>query len=117
MINLSYQYKLRLTKRQEREIDKILDTCRKVYNYAVRERKDWLNSRKSPINACSLKLEYIIPVDTPFPNYNIQAKNLTKARKTNPDLGCCNAQVLQQTLLTLDRAFSDMKARGFGFPR
>ncbi len=28
-----------------------------------------------------------------------------------------NAQVLQQTLKTLDRAFSDMRAKGNGFPR
>ncbi len=98
-------------------VEYILGVCRQVYNYALAERKDWLKSRKSPINSCSLKSEYIIPADTPFPNYNIQSKNLTKAKKKNPDLKSVNAEVLQQTLKTLDRAFSDMKAKGNGFPR
>ena len=43
-----------------------------------------LNSKKSPVNACSLISEYIIPADAPYPNYNVQAKNLTIAKKTNP---------------------------------
>jgi putative transposase len=34
-----------------------------------RERKDWLNSRKCPVNACSIASEYIIPGDAPEPNY------------------------------------------------
>jgi putative transposase len=88
-----------------------------VWNYALREKKDWLNSRKSPVNACSIHSEYIIPADTPFPNYHNQSKALTEAKKTNPELKKINAQVLQQTLRTLDRAFEDMKASGKGFPR
>ena len=38
-------------------------------------------------------------------------------KKRSPYLKSVNAQVLQQTLKTLDRAFSDMKASCFGFPR
>jgi putative transposase len=34
-----------------------------------RERKDWLNPRKCPVNACSIVSEYIIPGDAPEPNY------------------------------------------------
>jgi putative transposase len=56
-------------------------------------------------------------VDEPFPNYHQQAKYLTEAKKDNDFLSSANAQVLQQTLRTLDRAIDDMKARGFGFPR
>ena len=106
MITLIYQYKLRPNKQQEEEIKDILDVCKSVYNYALRERKDWLSSRKSPINSCSIICEYIIPADAPYPNYNVQAKNLTIAKKNNPRLKSVNAQVLQQTLKTLDRAFS-----------
>ncbi|WP_353735905.1 transposase [Okeania sp. SIO2F5] len=95
----------------------ILDVCKSVYNYALRGHKDWLSSRKSPINICSIISEYIIPGDTPYPNYNYQAKNLTTAKKTNPKLKSVNAQVLQQTLKQLDRAFSEMKSLGKGFPR
>ena len=117
MINLNFQYKLKLKKAQMKEVDRILDTCKSVYNYALKERKDWSNSRKSPVNACSLFQEYIIPADAPYPNYNNQAKNLTQARKNHEFLKSVHSQVLQQTLKTLDRAFSDMKNRGFGFPR
>ncbi|WP_287517535.1 transposase [Okeania sp. SIO2C2] len=117
MITLTYQYKLKTTKQQEAEINQILDVCKTVYNYALRERKDWLSSRKSLINSCSIISEYIIPADAPYPNYNCQAKSLTVAKKTNPRLKSVNAQVLQQTLKTLDRAFVDMKSLGRGFPR
>jgi putative transposase len=81
------------------------------------ERKHWYNSRKSPVNSCSLISEYIIPADSPYPNYNHQAKQLTIAKKTNQNLKSVKAQVLQQTLKTLDRAFSDMRSKGYGFPR
>ncbi|MGK7920197.1 MAG: RNA-guided endonuclease InsQ/TnpB family protein [Trichodesmium sp.] len=117
MITLTYQYKLNPNKQQEAKINHILDVCNSVYNYALRERKDWLSSRKSPINSCSIVSEYIIPADQPYPNYNHQAKSLTIAKKTNTKLKSVNAQVLQQTLKTLDRAFSEMKSLGKGFPR
>jgi putative transposase len=117
VITLTYQYKLKPTKRQIMEIDHYLDVCKNVFNYALKERKDWLNSRKSLADRCSLSKEYIIPVDTPYPSYNHQAKALTQAKKNNERLKSVNAQVLQQTLKQLDRAFSDIKAKGFGFPR
>lgn len=117
MITLTYQYKLKVNKQQEREINQILDVCKSVYNYALAERKDWINSRKSQVERCSIVSEYIIRSDTPYPNYFIQAKNLTEAKKLYPLLKTVNAQVLQQVLKTLDRAFNDMKAKGNGFPR
>ena len=48
---------------------------------------------------------------------NYQAKSLTIAKKTNPRLKSVNAQVLQQTLKTLNRAFSEMKSFSKGFPK
>ena len=117
MITLTYRYKLKVNRRQTQEIEHILEVCRQVYNFALTERKHWFLSRKSPVNACSLVREYIIPSNTPYPNYNIQAKNLTTAKKSNLQLKSVNAQVLQQTLKRLDKAFSDMRAKGNGFPR
>jgi len=99
------------------EINHYLDVCKSVFNYALKERKDWLNSRKSPINVCSLKQEYIIPADVPYPSYHNQAKALTQAKKNNKRLKSVHSQVLQQTLKQLDRAFCDMKVKGHGFPR
>jgi len=117
MITLTYEYKLRPTKQQAEEMDHILDVCRSVWNYALRERKDWSASRKCDINACSLRSEYIMAADTPYPNFAAQCKALTQAKKDNPRLQSVNAQVLQQVLKTLDRAHTDMKKQGKGYPR
>ncbi len=117
MLTLTYEYKLEPTAEQIAYIENTLDVCRSVWNFALRHRKDWCQARKSPVNACSIHTEYIISVDEPFPDYHKQAKYLTVAKKNNDFLKSANAQVLQQTLRTLDRAWDDMRARGFGFPR
>jgi putative transposase len=117
MLNLSYEYKLKPTQKQISEIERTLVICRKVWNYALRERKDWINSRKCAINACSLAREYIITADAPYPNYYVQAAGLTIAKELYPELKTVNAQMLQQVLRKLETAFLDMKRKGMGFPR
>lgn len=94
-----------------------MEQCRRVYNYALAERKDWMNSRRCAVNACSLRSEYIIPADTPYPNYYAQKRNLTVARKVIPELNAVHSQVLQQALARLDKSFRFMQQREFGFPR
>ncbi len=117
MLTLTYEYKLEPTPEQVDIIENTFNVCRSVWNFALGYRRDWCKSRKSQINACSIEREYIMSVDEPFPNYHVQAKQLTEVKKNNDFLGSANAQVLQQTLRTLDRAWDDMRARGFGFPR
>ena len=117
MLTLTHEYKLKPTKQQIETIENSLNVCRKIWNYALRERKDWSASRKCPVNACSLHSEYIMAADAPYPNYFFQAKSLTKAKKSSPELKSVNAQALQQVLKTLEKAFKDRKERGFGFPR
>lgn len=94
-----------------------MEQCRRVYNYALAERKDWMNSRKCQVNTCSIRSEYIIPADAPYPNYYIQKRNLTQARKVIPELDAVHSQVLQEVLLRLDKSFRSMREQGFGFPR
>ena len=117
MITLTYEFKLSPNPTQVILFDQWLETCRRVWNCALSERKDWVNSRKCEMNSCSIRQEYILPIDTPKPTYKQQAKSLTEAKKTNPDLKAVNAQVLQQVLMQLDKAFTNMWDRGFGFPR
>ncbi|ANV84481.1 transposase [Picosynechococcus sp. PCC 7003] len=117
MLNMTWEFKLKLTAEQVSEIERTLTVCRKVWNYALRERKDWLNSRKSPINACSIEREYIISVDEPFPNYHVQAKRLTTAKKEIEALRSVNAQMLQQVLRKLETAFEQWRMKKHGFPR
>lgn len=117
MLTLTYEYKLKPTAEQTQEIERILNICRQVWNYALRERKDWLNSRKCRVDACSIGSEYIIPVDKPYPNYAKQCKTLTESKDHPPELKTVNAQVLQQVLRRLETAFVDMQRKGMGFPR
>jgi putative transposase len=117
MFNLIYEFKLKPTTAQVTTFTEWLEQCRKVYNYALAERKDWVNSRKSPINCCSIKHEYIIPADVPAPNYSSQCENLTQAKKNIPVLKQVHSQVLQQTLKRLQKAFEGMWENGRGFPR
>nr|MDJ0533312.1 transposase [Xenococcaceae cyanobacterium MO_207.B15] len=118
MILLTYSYKIKPTKQQIKQFEQYLDICRSVYNFAHAERKAWLQSRKSKIDRCSIVSEYIIPADATFPSYNNQAKALTEAKKKFPHLKLVNAQVLQQVLKRLDKAYSDfLKIPERGFPR
>ena len=117
MFNLTFEFKLKPTVAQIAVFEDWLEQCRKVYNYALKERKDWYNSRKCQINSCSLRSEYIIPADTPRPTYSSQCKALTAYRKTSPALQRVNAAVLQQTLRRLEKSFVSMWEQSHGFPR
>lgn len=117
MQTLTYEYKLEPTTEQSQAFEQWLEICRRVYNYALRERKDWVNSRKCQVNACSLKQEYILPADAPRPTFYSQCKSLAAAKETNPDLKIPHTHVLQQVLRTLEAAFVAMWERGHGFPR
>lgn len=117
MINLTYEYRLYPDAQQTELMTQWLETCRKVYNYALRERRDWIKSRKCDINACSLRGEYIIAVDAPKPTYYQQKRNLTAARKVIPTLGAVHSQVLQDVMGRLEKAFNGLWNSGHGFPR
>ena len=116
MLNLTYNYKIIPTPEQIEKIELNLSVCKSVWNYALAERKLWYKSRSCPVNACSVKSEYIVP-PFQYPNYHIQSANLTKAKKEIDFLTKGNAQAMQQTLRKLDRAFNEMKSQGKGFPR
>ena len=117
MITLSYEYKLIPTNEQAKTFDDWLEICRQVYNYALAERKDYVNSRKCRIDACSIYSEYIMAADAKRPNYFSQCKSLAAAKKLIPELKIPQSSVLQQTLRQLEKAFVNMFDRGFGFPR
>ena len=117
MLNITYQYKLEPTTEQLLVMNQWLETARKVYNYALAERRDWIKSRKCDVNACSIRGEYVIAADTPSPTYASQCRALTEARKALPNLQAVNAQVLQQVLQTVEKAFIGMWELLRGFPR
>ncbi|MDJ0743560.1 MAG: transposase [Xenococcaceae cyanobacterium MO_167.B27] len=117
MLTRTFQFKLKPTAEQVSIFESWLIACRKVYNYALAERKAWGNSRKCEINACSIEQEYIIPADAKRPNFASQCRALTQARKKFPELGSVHVHVLQETLKRLENAMVAMWDRGHGFPR
>jgi putative transposase len=86
MFHLTYEFKLKPTTRQIEIFENWLEQCRRVYNYALAERKHWFESRSCQINACSIRSEFIIGAETKRPTYASQCKSLTTAR-ANGSLG------------------------------
>ncbi len=117
MLNLTYEYKLKPTPAQAVIFEDWLEQCRRVYNYALAERKHWFQSRSCQINACSIRSEFIIPAEIKRPTYASQCKSLTTARTSIPALGNVQVHVLQQTLRRLEKAFVSMWEQKHGFPR
>jgi len=134
MLTFNYQYRIYPDRSQEKKLLEIMEVCRSAYNYALREIKDWCNSRKCSIDRCSLVSEYIIPADAKFPSELNQLNQLPKAKKEFPRLKAdatdlevsskshahqveVPSQVLQQTIKQLHRAWDFFRARGYGFPR
>ncbi len=114
MLTLTYRYRIYPSAEQELQMLEWLEACRRTYNYAVRERKDWINSRKCDVNACSLQSEYIIPADSPYPDYYRQKKALAEAKKTSPQMKAVYSQTLQDVIGRVDAAFAFMKQRRYG---
>jgi putative transposase len=114
---INYCYRIYPDANQEQTMLHWLEISRKVYNYALGEIKDWVNSRKCSLDYCSLEREYIIPADKPFPTYYNQQNALPKAKKQFPLLGEAPSQVLQTTIRRLHDAWNYFQERGFGFPR
>ena len=117
MESRTYTYRIHPDIDQEAKMLDWLEQCRRVYNYALRQRKDWINSRKCRVDACSLRQEYIMSADKPYPDYYKQQNALTKAKKQIPEFQAVHSQVLQDALKRLDRAFKMRQERQFGFPR
>jgi putative transposase len=117
VFNLTWELKLKPTATQIAVFEDSLEQCPKVHNSALKECKDWYNSRKCQINSCSQSSEYIIPADGPLPTYSSQSKALTTYRKTSPALLRVNAALLQQMRLRLEKSFVSMCEQSQGFPR
>jgi putative transposase len=114
---LNYTYRIYPDAQQQESLNEWLDICRTSYNYALRELKDWIASRKCAIDRCSLESEYIMSADYPFPGYHQQQNNLPKAKKEFPRLKEVPSQVLQTNIRRLHDAWDFFQKRGYGFPR
>jgi len=116
-IDYNYRYRIYPDAEQVKLLNEWLETCRVSYNYALRELKDWIASRKCQIDRCSLESEYIMAADYPFPSYHQQQNNLPKAKKKFPRLKAVQSQVLQTNTKRLHDSWDSFRKRGYGFPR
>jgi putative transposase len=117
MLILTHRYRIYPDATQEQTFIEWMDICRGAYNYALREIKDWCDSRKCLIDRCSLEKEYILPADLKFPGEIAQLNNLPRAKKEFPRLKEVPSQVLQQAVKQLHVGWKFFQERGFGFPR
>jgi putative transposase len=114
---MNYQYAIYPDAAQQELMLEWLETCRRLYNRCLGDLKDWINSRKCPIDRCSLAHEYILSADIPFPSYLEQKRQLTQWKKENPWLQKVHSQVTQDVVKRLHNTWEAFKNRGFGFPR
>jgi putative transposase len=117
MLNFNYCYRIYPDTAQEEMLLEWMEICRRAYNYALREIKDWCNSRKCLVDRCSIESEYIIPATNRFPTEVNQLNSLPAAKKEFPRLASVPSQVLQQTIKQLHKGWEFFQKRGFGFPR
>jgi putative transposase len=117
MLTLTHRYRIYPDPAQEQQLIEWMEICRSAFNYAMREIKDWYDSRKCLVDRCSLEKEYILSPEVKFPGEIQQLNNLPKAKKEFPRLGEVPSQVLQQAIKQLHVGWKYFQERGFGFPR
>ena len=117
MLTMNMTYRIYPSADQEAIMLDWLETCRRLYNRCLRDLKTWLNGQKCPIDRCSLKQEYIVPADLPFPSYLEQKRQLTQWKKENPWFKAVHSQVTQDVVKRMHNTWEAFKKRGFGFPR
>ncbi|NEO75079.1 transposase [Moorena sp. SIO4G3] len=116
----AYQYRLRLTKTQESEIERWLDMLRCQYNYLLADRFNWYEQNRCSINSCPLICH--LPDLRNNPDYFSQKKTLPQLKKDRPWYKVVQSQVLQDCVKRVDLAFKrflkgDSNGKRSGRPR
>ena len=116
----AYQYRLRLTKSQEAEVEKWLDMLRCQYNYLLADRFNWYEQNRCSLNSCPLVCH--LPELRSNPDYFSQKKTLPQLKKDRPWYASVQSQVLQDCVKRVDLAFKrflkgDINGNKSGRPR
>ena len=117
MLTLTHRYRIYPDTTQEQQLIEWMELCRGAYNYALREIKEWCDSRKCLVDRCSLEKEYILPAEVKFPGEIQQLNNLPRAKKEFPRLGEVPSQVRPHAIKQFHKGWEYFQKRGFGFPR
>ena len=116
----AYQYRLRLTKSQEAEIERWLDMLRHQYNFLLADRFKWYEQNRCSINSCPLVCH--LPELRNNPDYFSQKKTLPRLKQDRPWYKVVQSQVLQDCVKRVDIAFKrflkgDSNGKKSGRPR
>ncbi|NEO70694.1 transposase [Moorena sp. SIO3H5] len=116
----AYQYRLRLSKSQEAEIERWLDMLRHQYNYLLADRFNWYEQNRCSINSCPLICH--LPELRNNPDYFSQKRTLPQLKKDRHWYKTIHANVLQDCVKRVDLAFKrylkgDCNGKKSGRPR
>jgi putative transposase len=105
----AFQFRIYPNKNQEVKLNRVLATCRHLYNDALAERK-----QQAELNNLCRKLD-VFPWGKPeWISYEDQANNLASNKDSFQKE--VHSQVLQNALKRIDRSFKNF-FNGFGYPR
>ena len=119
-MRIAYQYRLKPTKEQKRQIDNWLSMLCAQYNYLLADRFNWYDQNRCSINACPLVCH--ISELRENPDYYSQKKYLPSLKETHPWYKDIHSQVLQDVVKRVKLAFDrfikgDINGKRSGKPR
>jgi len=121
-MKLTHIYRIKPSTEQVAIMETWLEMLRRHFNYALGQRFDWLRRTRQQIDRCSLVSEPIGDIPERFPSYNIQAGELKLSKELFPVYKEIHAEVQQQNLKRLERAWDrwikpDKSGKRAGRPR
>ncbi|MBD0362876.1 MAG: transposase [Coleofasciculus sp. C3-bin4] len=121
-MKLTHIYRIKPSTEQVAIMDTRLEMLRRHFNYALGQRYDWLRRTRCQIDRCSLISESIGDIPDKFPGYNFQAGELKATKELFPVYKEIHAEVQQQNLKRLDKAWDrwikpDKSGKRAGRPR
>ncbi len=105
LMRLTHVYRIKPSTEQVAIMDNWLEMLRRHFNYALSQRFDWLRRTRCQIDRCSLVSEPIGGIPEKFPGYNFQAGELKQTKELFPIYKEIHAEVQQQNLKRLDKAW------------
>lgn len=120
VMKVAYQYRLRATKSQSAQMENWLNLLRMQYNYRLRERFDWWEHHRTPINSCPLVCSIAPPCEQP--EYYGQKRDLVQTKVKFREYGDIYSTVLQDCIGRVKKTFDrfiigDSKGLRSGRPR
>ncbi|MBD2505576.1 RNA-guided endonuclease InsQ/TnpB family protein [Anabaena azotica] len=120
-MRLTYQYRLRLTKKQVDTFENWIELCRRQYNYRLAERFNWYKENRCDVDRCSIVYCSIAPLKDK-PNRWSQQKDLANTKALFPEYKELPSHTLQDVIARVDKTFDrwlkgDSNGKRSGRPR